>query len=364
MGGITTDLHGPQHGRRASTPSGSAPAPACTARTGSPPTRSRSASCSAAARRSPALDEPAPPARRRRPAPDGDLAPAAVARDARGDVARRRAGARRRGAARGCSTTRTRSPGSSPRRRSPARRPAAPTRAPTSRRRTRSSTTATASSRRARRRPRSSSGRERSALNVNSTFIAFRTSRERANLPRGVDVTSAVQGSVGPTGAETEGDRPCTRSAAPSTGSSRLRSSRTGSGATARATTSACCAPARRPSTASTTDRHYFARPSRTLFNDIRAYFPMSAQLHVYRVVDRYLSFASDYLATRPTAVLELTGAEAGLPRDDAQGHAVPAHAAAAQRLLPVAPAPGRDGRGRARRAESGRVSLPPPGDR
>jgi hypothetical protein len=57
-----------------------------------------------------------------------------------------------------------------------------------------------------------------------------------------------------------------------------------------------------------TTDRHYFARPSRTLFNDIRAYFPMSAQLHVYRVVDRYMTFASDYLATRPTAVMELTG--------------------------------------------------------
>jgi hypothetical protein len=56
------------------------------------------------------------------------------------------------------------------------------------------------------------------------------------------------------------------------------------------------------------TDRHYFAHPSRTLFNDIRAYFPMSAELHVYRVVDRYMSFASDYLAARPTAVMELTG--------------------------------------------------------
>jgi hypothetical protein len=56
------------------------------------------------------------------------------------------------------------------------------------------------------------------------------------------------------------------------------------------------------------TDRHYFARPSRTLFNDIRAYFPMSAQLRVYQVVDRYLSFAGEYLASRPTAVMELTG--------------------------------------------------------
>ena len=29
------------------------------------------------------------------------------------------------------------------------------------------------------------------------------------------------------------------------------------------------------------TDRHYFARPARTLFCDIRNYFPMSAQEHV-----------------------------------------------------------------------------------
>ena len=94
------------------------------------------------------------------------------------------------------------------------------------------------------------------------------------------------------------------------------------------------------------TDRHYFARPSRTLFNDIRTYFPMSAQLHVYRVVDRYLSFAGEYLASRPSAVMRADRPEARLPRDDAQGHALPAHAAAAQRLLPVAPAPRRDRRG------------------
>ena len=31
------------------------------------------------------------------------------------------------------------------------------------------------------------------------------------------------------------------------------------------------------------TDRHYFARPARTLFNDIRAYFPMCAQPRVLR---------------------------------------------------------------------------------
>ena len=30
-------------------------------------------------------------------------------------------------------------------------------------------------------------------------------------------------------------------------------------------------------------DRHYFARPERTLFCDIRNYFPMSAQAHVHQ---------------------------------------------------------------------------------
>ena len=59
------------------------------------------------------------------------------------------------------------------------------------------------------------------------------------------------------------------------------------------------------------TDRHYFARPSRTLFNDIRIYFPIGAQQRVYQVVDRYLGFAAEYLATRPLAVLELTGRRA-----------------------------------------------------
>jgi hypothetical protein len=56
------------------------------------------------------------------------------------------------------------------------------------------------------------------------------------------------------------------------------------------------------------TDRHYFARPARTLFNDIRTYFPMSAQLHVHQVVERYMTFAADYFASRPSAVMELTG--------------------------------------------------------
>ena len=48
------------------------------------------------------------------------------------------------------------------------------------------------------------------------------------------------------------------------------------------------------------TDRHYFAHPARTLFNDIRVYFPMRTQLRVLRVVERYLACADDFLRRQP----------------------------------------------------------------
>jgi hypothetical protein len=44
------------------------------------------------------------------------------------------------------------------------------------------------------------------------------------------------------------------------------------------------------------TDRHYFARPARTLFTDIRVYFPITAQGRVWRVVERYMTFADEFL--------------------------------------------------------------------
>jgi len=48
------------------------------------------------------------------------------------------------------------------------------------------------------------------------------------------------------------------------------------------------------------TDRHYFARPARTLFNDIRIYFPMCSQIRVLRVTQRYLEFADEFLSRQP----------------------------------------------------------------
>jgi hypothetical protein len=48
------------------------------------------------------------------------------------------------------------------------------------------------------------------------------------------------------------------------------------------------------------TDRHSFARPARTLFCEIRNYFPMSAQRHVYHVISCYLDYAERFLDEHP----------------------------------------------------------------
>jgi len=56
------------------------------------------------------------------------------------------------------------------------------------------------------------------------------------------------------------------------------------------------------------TDWHYFAKPTKTLFNDIRIYFPMSAQQRVYLVVDRYMTFAKDYFSSMPMTGYDIEG--------------------------------------------------------
>jgi hypothetical protein len=39
-------------------------------------------------------------------------------------------------------------------------------------------------------------------------------------------------------------------------------------------------------------DRHYFARPARTLFRDVRMLFPLSRQTHVHQVIERHMRIA------------------------------------------------------------------------
>ncbi len=48
------------------------------------------------------------------------------------------------------------------------------------------------------------------------------------------------------------------------------------------------------------TDRRYFAHPARTLFTDIRSYFPMTSQLRVLQVIERYLALADEFLRQLP----------------------------------------------------------------
>ena len=55
-------------------------------------------------------------------------------------------------------------------------------------------------------------------------------------------------------------------------------------------------------------DRHYFARPARTLFNDLRVYFPMCAQARVWLVVKRYVSAAEEWLDRQPQNGVDANG--------------------------------------------------------
>jgi hypothetical protein len=56
------------------------------------------------------------------------------------------------------------------------------------------------------------------------------------------------------------------------------------------------------------TDRHYFARPVRTLFNDVRDLFPISKQLRVYREIERHVTLATGYVDSQARAGVTFDG--------------------------------------------------------
>jgi hypothetical protein len=43
-------------------------------------------------------------------------------------------------------------------------------------------------------------------------------------------------------------------------------------------------------------DRHYFAKPVKTLFNDVRHFFPITEQLRVYGICARTMMLAKEYV--------------------------------------------------------------------
>ena len=56
------------------------------------------------------------------------------------------------------------------------------------------------------------------------------------------------------------------------------------------------------------TDRHYFARPTRTLFNDVRSFFPISSQMRVYSIVERHVALAREYVESQARAGVTFDG--------------------------------------------------------
>jgi hypothetical protein len=60
------------------------------------------------------------------------------------------------------------------------------------------------------------------------------------------------------------------------------------------------------------TDRHYFANPARSLFREIRVFFPMAEQHRVYVVVETYLRCARRFLEALPPAGYDVLGNRLG----------------------------------------------------
>ena len=55
-------------------------------------------------------------------------------------------------------------------------------------------------------------------------------------------------------------------------------------------------------------DRHYFAKPVKTLFNDIRSFFPISEQMRVFHTVERYVALATEYVESQARAGVTFDG--------------------------------------------------------
>src|SRR3954467_10255000 len=97
-------------------------------------------------------------------------------------------------------------------------------------------------------------------------------------------------------------------------------------------------------------DRHYFANPTRPLSREIRVFFPVTAQDRVLQAVRRFLAGADEWLRQQPVSAPCRATTRRGTPcprpprRAPRRRPPGRAPAAAAQRVLPVAPAPGRDG--------------------
>ena len=56
------------------------------------------------------------------------------------------------------------------------------------------------------------------------------------------------------------------------------------------------------------TDREYFAKPARTLFQEVRAYFPLTAQQRVWDSVERHIAVAKRHVEEMPKTGVDING--------------------------------------------------------
>ena len=76
-------------------------------------------------------------------------------------------------------------------------------------------------------------------------------------------------------------------------------------------------------------DRHYFARPVHTLFADVRHFFPIAEQMRVYRLVEKHMQLATEYVDSQLRTGVTFDGSPACCHASTRAGHALPARAAA-----------------------------------
>jgi hypothetical protein len=55
-------------------------------------------------------------------------------------------------------------------------------------------------------------------------------------------------------------------------------------------------------------DRHYFAKPVKTLFRDVRHFFPMTEQLRVYRACEHQMTLATEFVDSHLRAGVTFDG--------------------------------------------------------
>ena len=67
-------------------------------------------------------------------------------------------------------------------------------------------------------------------------------------------------------------------------------------------------------------DRHYFAKPVKTLFRDVRHFFPIGEQFRVYRLCEKHMTLAVEFVDSRLRTGVTFDGSPACCHASTRQG--------------------------------------------